>query len=133
MTLQPVALQATLDAMRERALRLEQEASALRSDLDEMAVLLSWQTTRTVAPDTLRKIVVSEAEVADYRRMVGAQFPDAVLRLVLKAHKAATRLKQSVRPTEREAAIRAIIDTLNQAATALGLTIPTELEAMIGD
>ena len=133
MAVQPVVLQATLDAMRERALRLEQEAAALRSDLDEMAVLLSWQTTQTVSPDTLRKIAVSEVELADYRKMVDAQFPDTVLRLVLQAQKAATRLKQSVRPTERQAAIRAIIDTLGQAATALGLTVPTELEAMIGD
>ncbi len=114
-------------------MRLEQEAAALRSDLDEMAVLLSWQTTQTIPPDTLQKIGVSEAEVADYRKMVGAQFPDAVLRLALQAQKAATRLKQSVRPAEREAAIRAIIDTLSQAVMALGLTVPAELEAMIGD
>ena len=64
---------------------------------------------------------------------MGRQFPDTVLRLVLQAQKAATRLKQSVRSEEREAAIGAVIDSLKQAAATLGLIIPVELEVVIGD
>ena len=44
MAVQPMTLETTFNAMRERALRLEREAAALRSDLDDMAILVSWQT-----------------------------------------------------------------------------------------
>jgi hypothetical protein len=126
-------LEISLNSMRERTVRLEQEAAALRSALDEMALLVSWQASRSVSADTLQKIAVSENEVASYRRLVDGQFPDPVLRLALQAQKAATHLKRSVPPVEREAAVDAIIDALHQAAAALNLTIPDELEATIGD
>ncbi len=133
MTVQSVALEATLDAMRERAIRLEHEATELRSDLDEMIILLAWETGHSISPNALQKIAVSESEVVSYRGLVGEQFPDAVLRLVLQAQKAATRLKQSVPQAERERAIGAVIEALDQAAATLGLTIPAELEVVVGD
>jgi hypothetical protein len=133
MAVQTASLEATLELMRARALRLEQESAALRIELDEVAIQLNWQSTRTVSPHTLQKLAVSETEIVNYRKMTGAQFPDAVLRLTLQAQKAATRLKQVVHPEEREAVVNAVLAALHQAATSLGLTIPDELEAAIGD
>ena len=133
MIAQPGALSATLEAMRERAQRLEREAAALRSDLDEMVVWAAWETNHAIAPNVLQEILVPESDIADYRQLVGTQYPDSILQLVLQAQKVATRLKQSVRPAEREAAIGAVIQALNQAAAASGLSIPTELEVVIGD
>lgn len=133
MTVRSAALETTLDAIRERAIRLEQEAVALRADLDEVAILLSWEADHSISPAALQKVAVSDAELSDYRRMMDGQFPDAVLRLILQAQKAATRLKQSLRAEEREAAIGAVINSLKQAAASLGLTIPVELEVVIGD
>ena len=133
MAVRSATLEITLDAMRERATRLEQEAVALRAGLDEVALLLVWEREHTISPAALQKIAVSDAEVSDYRKMMRGQFPDTVLRLVLQAQKAATRLKQSVRSEDREAAISAVIDSLKQAAATLGLIIPVELEVVIGD
>jgi len=133
MAVQTGRLETTLDLMRERVIRLEQESAALRADLDEIAVELSWQADQAVSPHTLQKIAVSESEIVGYRKLIGAQFPDAVLRLTLQAHKAATRLKQSVHAEERQAALGAVMAAFHQAATSLRLTIPDELEAAIGD
>jgi len=133
MAVQAGSIEATLDLVRERALRLEQESAALRAELDQVAIQLGWQSTRSVPPRTLQKIAVSESEIAQYRKLTGAQFPDVLLRLTLQAQKAATRLKQSVRPDEREMAMRAVMESFQQVAASLGLTIPDELEAAIGD
>ena len=126
-------LEATFNALRERALRLEHEAAALRSDLDEMAILVGWQTSHAVAPEVLAHLAVSDAELAAYRRLAGEQFPDDVLRLVIQAQQAATQLKHALPPAERSAAIEAVVAALLQLADAQGLTLPDELEAVIGD
>jgi hypothetical protein len=122
MAVQVGSIEATLDLVRERALRLEQESAALCAELDQVAIQLG-----------LQKIAVSETEIASYRKLTGAQFPDTLLRLALQAQKAATRLKQSVQPEEREIAIRAVLTAFQQVAASLGLTLPDELEAAIGD
>ena len=75
---------------------------------------------------------VSPAELANYRAMLGAQYPDKVLQLVLKAHKAADRVKRLTR-VEREVGIQRIIAALRQEAAAQGVVIPEELEAVVGD
>jgi hypothetical protein len=133
MAVQVGSIEATLDLVRERALRLEQESAALCAELDQVAIQLGWQSTRSVSPRTLQKIAVSETEIASYRKLTSAQFPDTLLRLALQAQKAATRLKQSVQPEEREIAIRAVLTAFQQVAASLGLTLPDELEAAIGD
>jgi hypothetical protein len=127
------SLGATLEAMRERARRLEQEATALRSDLDEMAIWLEWETRRAISPETLQQAAVTETEVADYQTRLGAQWDDSTLRLVLQAQKIATQLKHSVPAAERNAMVEAVTKALHQAASALHQTIPAELEAVIGD
>lgn len=133
MAVQPMEFEATFNAMRERALRLEHEAAALRSDLDEMAILLGWQTSHTITPEALQRLAVNDAELSAYRRLLGGQFPDELLRLVIQAQQAATQLKHSLPQAERAAAIDAVSAALLQLAAAQGLTVPDELEAAIGD
>jgi hypothetical protein len=75
---------------------------------------------------------VSQAELVNYRAMLGDQYPDKVLRLVLKAHKAADRVKRLPR-VEREAGIQRMIAAMHQEAVEQGIVIPEELEAVVGD
>jgi hypothetical protein len=133
MAVQSTTLETTFNAMRERALRLEREAAALRSDLDDMAILVSWQTNHSVSPEALQRLTVSDTELVAYRRLLGAQFPDELLRLVIQAQQAATQLKHSLPQADRAAAIDAVIAALQQLATQQGLTVSDELEAAIGD
>ncbi|MBI4771897.1 MAG: hypothetical protein HY784_16165 [Chloroflexi bacterium] len=133
MGLAPSALESTLENIRERAWRLEREAAALRSDLDEVSVVLNWNASKTVSAVALRRIAVGETEIRAYGQRLGEEHPAAVLRLVLQAQKVATRLKQTVTGPEQEPAIRATLAALTAAADALGLTVPPELEAVIGD
>lgn len=133
MAVQPVSIETTFNAMRERAARLEREAAALRSDLDEMSILMMWQTQHSVTPEALQRVNVSDDDLAAYQRHYGAPLSRPVLRLVLQAHMAATRLKLSLSVSERAAAINAVRGALEQAAAQQGLIIPEELEAIVGD
>ena len=133
MAVQSISIEATFNAMRERAVRLEREAAVLRSDLDEMSILMMWQTQHSVTPEALQRVSVSDDDLAAYQRHYGTPLSRAVLRLVLQAHAAATRLKLSLSGSERVAAINAVRDALEQAAVRQGLIIPEELEAIVGD
>jgi hypothetical protein len=133
MAVQPVSIETTFNAMRERAVRLEHEAAALRSDLDEMSIQVMWQTQHAVTSEALQRVSVSDDDLATYQRHYSAPLSRPVLRLVLQAHTAATRLKLALPTAERSAAIDAVRGALEQAAAQAGLVIPEELEAMIGD
>jgi hypothetical protein len=52
---------------------------------------------------------------------------------VIQAQQAATQFKRSLPQADRAAAIEAVIAALLQLAAAQGLTVPDELEAVIGD
>jgi hypothetical protein len=133
MAIQPVSIETTFNAMRERAVRLEREAAALRSDLDDMSILVMWQTQHAVTVEALQRVSVTDDDLTAYQRHYGAPLSRPVLRLVLQAHTAATRLKLSLPVSERAAAINAVRSALEQAAAQADLTIPEELEAMVGD
>ena len=75
---------------------------------------------------------VSGAELAGYRAMLGGQYSDRVLRLILKAQKAADCVKGLPR-LERTIGIQRIIDAMQQEADEQGIEIPEELEAVVGD
>ncbi|MFQ6015254.1 MAG: hypothetical protein ACE5NP_07415 [Anaerolineae bacterium] len=130
---QSVALDTTLEAIREQAKRLEQEAAALRAGLDEIAILLAWTLEHSVSPSALQKVPVTDAELAQYRVMLTEDYPDDLLRLTIKAQKVASQFKRALPLKERQAAIDALIAAFNAVAEAEHLAIPDELEAAIGD
>ena len=133
MAVYPATVEATFNSMRERALRLEQEAAALRSDLDEMEILVQWQASHSISSEALRRIAVSDTEIALYQNQSAEKFSSSVLRAVFQAHQAATRLKLSLPQPERRTAIQAVIEAFHRIAAEDQLIVPDELEAIIGD
>ena len=126
-------IETTLEQLRQRARRLEQEAVALQSDISLMSVWASWGTQHRLSVDVLRDIPITDAELLAYQGLLNRQFPDDLLRLVLKAHKAAHWLIQSIGQMEQAAAVESVLTALHELASEQGLTIPDELEAVIGD
>ena len=133
MVVQQTAPATTLAAVREQLRQLEQQADALRSGLDEINVLLTWSMEHSVSPSAIRKITVSEKELAQYRAMLTEKYPDAALRLVIQAQKATSQFKRSLPPDERQAALRALAVAFDAVAQSENLTIPDELRAVISD
>ena len=83
MAVYPATVEATFNSMRERTLRLEQEAAALRSDLDEMEILVQWQASHSISSEALRRIAVSDTEIALYQNQSAEKFSSSVLRYVM--------------------------------------------------
>ena len=65
--------------------------------------------------------------------MLTEKYPDAVLRLVIKAQKVTSQFKRSLPPDERKAALYTLLAAFHAAAKSEHLVIPDELEAVIGD
>jgi hypothetical protein len=126
-------LQTTVESLRERARRLEDQAAELVSELDEVAVLLEWKLNHTISPRALQKIPVSDNERAQYRAMLTVDYADAVLHLIIQTQKIASQIKRSVPRAERREAIAALIVACHAAAQEQQMIIPHELEATIGD
>lgn len=123
--------QAELEALVRHVVREEPERLG---QIDPFAALLAeWEMRRAISTATLQRVPVGGGELERYQASLGGQHDERLLRLVLQAHKAATRLKQTTPLAERQAAIAFIIAALRSAASALGLELPPELEAVVGD
>ena len=133
MTVQQITPEKTLTVVREQLRQLEQQADALRAGLDEISILLSWTLDHSVSPAALHKVPVTERELAQYQAMLTEKYPDPVLRLVIQAQKVVSQFKRSLPLEDRKLAIQALRAAFRSAATSENLTIPNELEAVIGD
>lgn len=133
MSVDPVLVEnpAELEALVRRVVREELERLG---QIDPFAALLAeWEARRAISTATLQRVPVGAGELERYQASLAGKHDERLLRLVLQAHKAATRLKQTTPLAERQAAITAIIAALRSSAAALGLELPPELEAIVGD
>ncbi len=121
------------DKLKERIEQLEHQADALRSGLDEIAVLLAWTTERSIPPSALQKIAISDEQIIVHRQWDGTSLSDELVRLFLQAHTLATRLKYLVPHEQKQAVVQAVIETFRQLAEAQQLQVPVEMEITIGD
>ena len=133
MSVRQISPETTLTVVREQLKQLEQQADALRSGLDEISILLAWTLEHSVSASALQKVTVTERELAEYQAMLTEKYPDSILRLVIQAQKVASQFKRSLPPEDRNLAIRALHAAFDSAATSENLSIPDELEAVIGD
>lgn len=122
-----------LNQLKARIEQLEQQADALRSGLDEIAVLLTWTSERSIPPSELDKIAVGDEQVTVARHWDGQVVPGELARLFLQAHALATRLKRIVPPEEKQAVVNAVVETFRKKAEAQHLKVPVEMESTIGD
>ncbi|MDW8327755.1 MAG: hypothetical protein RMK99_14420 [Anaerolineales bacterium] len=114
--------------------RVVREELERLGQIDPFAALpAEWETRRAISTAMLQRVPVSVSELERYQTSLGGQHDERLLQLVLQAHKAATRLKQATPLAERQAAIAAVIAALHSAVAALGLELPPELEAVVGD
>ena len=133
MAAQTKAQERVLNQLKVRIEQLEQQADALRSGLDEIAVLLEWTAEHSIPASALERIMIGDEQVVAARQWDSEQVPDELARLFLQAHTLATRLKQAVPPEEKQAIVSAVVETFRQVAESEHLQVPVEMEVTIGD
>jgi hypothetical protein len=122
-----------VNELKARLEQLEQQADALRSGLDDIALLFTWTMDRSISSSILQKILIGEEQVAAQRQWDGQTVPVEVARLFLQAHTVATRLKHLVPREDKEAAVKAVVETFRQIAQEQHWQVPVEMEVTIGD
>ncbi len=124
---------AEVNELKTRIEQLEQQADALRSGLDDIALLLSWTMERAVPSSALQRVPISEDQIAVHRQWDGQMVPAELARLFLQAHTVAARLKHLVPAEDKDAAISAVVDTFRRIAEEQHLQVPVAMEVTIGD
>jgi hypothetical protein len=119
--------------LKARIEQLERQADALRSGLDDVALLLSWTMERSVASNVLRRVPITEEQAIAYREWDGETVPLELARLFLQAHTVATRLKHLVPEQDKAAAVEAVVATFRQMAAEQHIQVPVQMEVTIGD
>lgn len=127
------ALQATVEKMKRRVHRVEEEASALRSDLDEIIALLA-DASQPVARYVIdgKEIVVTEADVAAVRSRLTRPCSNEASQELALADKLAAWLAQ-LPEGERRRRFRENIEAIRAEAIAKGIAIEDPREAAIYD
>lgn len=127
------ALQATVEKMKRRVHRVEEEASALRSDLDEIIALLAG-ASQPVARYVIdgEEIVVTETDVAAVQSRLTRPCSNEAAQELALADKLAAWLAQ-LPEGERRRRFRENIEAIRAEAIAKGIAVEDPREAAIYD
>lgn len=130
MSTETVALWAVLSRLQERARRLEEEAAALRSDVEQVTRVLDRPVATYVVDG--EEFVITEGDVAAVRaRLVKPRSEETVRELAL-IHKMAERDKD-LPEEEIRRRLWEDIEAIRAEAIAKGIAIDDPMEAVVGD
>jgi hypothetical protein len=126
-------LLSTIEEMRNRAQRLEQEAAALRLELDQVATALSDETS-VVARYVVdgEEYAITEADIARVRARLLKPRPPETLRELALADKIAGHVKM-LPPEDQYRRFKENVEAIRAEAITDGTAIDDEREAAIGD
>lgn len=130
MSTETVALWPVLNRLQERARRLEEEAAALRADVEQVTRALDRPVATYVVDG--EEFVITEGDVAAVRaRLVKPRSEETVRELAL-IHKMAERDKD-LPEEELRRRLWEDIEAIRAEAIAKGLAIDDPMEAVVGD
>jgi len=113
--------------------QLERQADALRSGLDDIALLFTWTMERAIPADVLYRVAITDEQIAAHRDWDDQLVPVELARLFLQAHTVATRLKNLAPRDEKDAAIAAVVQAFQRVAQERQWQVPVTMEVTIGD
>jgi hypothetical protein len=130
MSIETAALWPVLSRLQERARRLEEEAAALRADVEQVTRALDRPVATYVVDG--EEFVITEGDVAAVRaRLVKPRSEETVRELAL-IHKMAERDKD-LPEEELRRRLWEDIEAIRAEAIAKGIAIDDPMEAVVGD
>ena len=130
MSTEAAALWPALSRLQERARRLEEEAAALRADVEQVTHALDRPVATYVVNG--EEIAITEGDVATVRERLIRPHPEEAIRELALADKMAEQ-HRSIPRDERERRFWENIEAIRAQAIADGTAIDDPLEATIGD
>jgi len=113
--------------------QLERQADALRSGLDDVALLFAWTMERAIPFDAFQRVIIADEQIAAHRQWNGQTVSVELARLFLQAHTIATRLKHAAPREDKDAVVAAVVKTFRHMAAERHFQAPIEMEVTIGD
>ncbi len=130
MASEATALGPVLNRLQERARRLEEEAAALRADVEQVTRALD-RPVATYVVDGEEFVITAGDVIAVRARLVRPRSEEAVRELAL-VHKMAER-HQEIPEAERERRFWENVEAIRAEAIAKGVAIDDPMEAVVGD
>ncbi len=130
MSTEMTALWPILNRLQERARRLEEEAAALRADVEQVAHALDRPVTAYVVDG--EEFVITEADVARVKSELLRPHSEEAIHTIALADKIGER-RRHLPPEEQERLFRENIKAIRAQAIADGTAIDDPMEAVVGD
>jgi hypothetical protein len=130
MSTEAASLWPVLSRLQERARRLEEEAAALRADVEQVTHALDRPVAAYIVDG--EEIAITKGDVATVRERLVRPHPEEAIRELALADKMAER-HQSIPRDEREHRFWENVEAIRAQAIADGTAIDDPLEVTIGD
>jgi|GEM_PF-3515868 len=130
MSTEATSLWPALSRLQERARRLEEEATALRADVEQVTHALDRPVATYIVNG--EEIAITEGDVVTVRERLVRPHPEETVRELALADKMAKR-HRSIPRAERERRFWENVEAIRAQAIADGTAIDNPLEATIGD
>lgn len=125
-----VAVWPVLSRLLERARRLEEEAAALRADVEEVARAFDRPVAAYVVDG--EEVTITEKDMATVRDQLTQPRSDEVVKVLALADRI-SELRQNLPPEERERLFWENVEAIRAQAVADGRAIDDPMEAVVGD
>ena len=130
MSTEATSLWPALSRLQERARRLEEEATALRADVEQVTHALDRPVATYIVNG--EEIAITEGDVVTVQERLVRPHPEETVRELALADKMAKR-HRSIPRAERERRFWENVEAIRAQAIADGTAIDNPLEATIGD